>query len=116
MNKLMRSTKNLKTMIANKLMLAFIAITATPAFANVDTSEFLDDAKKNIADGLMIVGLVVGALGFLAVAYYAVAVFSDVQKGKKTWTDFGAVAIVGVVMLIVVFWMLAKMAEGDLFS
>ena len=108
--------KKIAAKVNNTVLWLFCSLAATPVFAQtggsfggVNADGFMDDSKAQIGKGLNMAGLVVGAIGFLAVAYYAVAIFSEVQKGKKTWTDFGAVALVGVVMLILVFWMLSKM-------
>ncbi len=115
--------KHMKNMVtrtkdkARDLSVVLFCSAAAPAmagsFGGVDPSDFLEESQKSAGKGLTMVGLVVGALGFLAVAYYAIAVFSEVQKGKKTWTDFGAVALVGAVMLVLVFWMLNKMGGID---
>lgn len=112
---MLKLAKNMKHKISNSLLMLLCSISATSAFAKggsfagVDSKEFLKDAKGTAGQGLNFAGLVVAALGFLAVAYYAIAVFKEVQTGKKTWTDFGAVALVGAVMLVLVFWMLGKM-------
>ncbi|AKX51367.1 TIGR03745 family integrating conjugative element membrane protein [Thiopseudomonas alkaliphila] len=110
-----KTVKKIKARAGNALLVMLCSMMAAPAFAKggsfggVDSTGFLTDAKGTAGQGLNFAGLVVAALGFLGVAYYAIAVFSDVQKGKKTWTDFGAVALVGAIMLVVVFWMLGKM-------
>lgn len=111
---MLKLAKNMKHKVSNSLLMLLCSINATSAFAGgsfagVDSTEFLNDAKGTAGQGLNFAGLVVAALGFLAVAYYAIAVFKEVQTGKKTWTDFGAVALVGAVMLVLVFWMLGKM-------
>lgn len=111
---MLKLAKNMKHKISNSLLMLLCSISATSAFAGgsfagVDSTQFLTEAKGTAGQGLNFAGLVVAALGFLAVAYYAIAVFKEVQTGKKTWTDFGAVALVGAVMLVLVFWMLGKM-------
>lgn len=115
---MLKTLQKAKASAGNTLLMLFCSIATAPAFASggfkgVDTVGFLDDAKATAGKGFNFAGLVVAALGFLGVAYYAIAVFSEVQKGKKTWTDFGAVALVGVIMLVVVFWMLDKMGGID---
>ena len=111
---MLKTLRKAKASAGNTLLMLFCSIATAPAFAGggfagVDTDTFLKDAKGTAGQGFNFAGLVVAALGFLGVAYYAIAVFSEVQKGKKTWTDFGAVALVGAIMLVVVFWMLGKM-------
>lgn len=113
---MLKKLKSVATKTNNALLMLFCSATAPAmagSFGGVDPSDFLEESQKTAGKGLTMVGLVVGAIGFLAVAYFAVAVFSDVQKGKKTWTDFGAVALVGAVMLVLVFWMLNKMGGID---
>ncbi len=115
---MLKTLQKAKASAGNTLLMLFCSIATAPAFAGggfagVDTDTFLKDAKGTAGQGFNFAGLVVAALGFLGVAYYAIAVFSEVQKGKKTWTDFGAVALVGVIMLVVVFWMLDKMGGID---
>lgn len=110
--------KKVKSKASNAALMLFCSVAATPvlaggSFGGVDPSEFLKDTKATAGQGLNMAGLVVAAISFLAVAYYAVAVFGEVQKGRKTWTDFGAVALVGSIMLVVVFWMLSKMGGID---
>ena len=109
-----KTLQKAKASAGNTLLMLFCSIATAPAFAGgsfggVNSTEFLTDAKGTAGQGFNFAGLIVAALGFLGVAYYAIAVFSEVQKGKKTWTDFGAVALVGAIMLVVVFWMLGKM-------
>ncbi|MDY0415853.1 MAG: TIGR03745 family integrating conjugative element membrane protein [Pseudomonas sp.] len=111
---MLKTLRKAKASAGNTLLMLFCSIATAPAFAGggfagVDAKSFLTDAKGTAGQGFNFAGLVVAALGFLGVAYYAIAVFSEVQKGKKTWTDFGAVALVGAIMLVVVFWMLGKM-------
>lgn len=106
--------KKVKNKAGHASLMLFCSVATTSAFAGGDfagigTDDFLEEAKKTAGGGLNFAGLVVAALGFLAVAYYAIAVFGEVQKGRKTWTDFGAVALVGAVMLVLVFWMLGRM-------
>ena len=44
-------------------------------------------------------------------AWHGIAVFSEVQNGKKKWSDFGAVVAVGVILVVVVIWLLSKAAD-----
>jgi len=68
-------------------------------------------AQNYLYDGGILIGLVIAVLGFLAVAWHAIAVFSEVQHGKKKWSDFGAVLIIGIVLIILAIWLLTKAAE-----
>lgn len=61
-------------------------------------------------DAFVFGGLLIAALGFTAVAWHGVHVFSEVQNGKKKWSDFGAVVAVGILLLVVIIWLLTKAA------
>ena len=70
-----------------------------------------ETTQNHLYDGGIIVGLVVATLAFLAVAWYAVQAFVEVQHGKKSWTNFIAVVLVGVVLVILVIWFATKASE-----
>lgn len=112
---MLKKTKSIARKANDALLMLFCTLASVPAmagggsFGGIDSENFLTEAKGTAGKGFGFAGLVVAALGFIGVAYYAIAVFSEVQKGKKTWTDFGAVVLVGAIMLVAVFWMLGKM-------
>jgi integrating conjugative element membrane protein, PFL_4702 family len=62
-------------------------------------------------DAFVFGGLLIAALGFTAVAWHGVHVFSEVQNQKKKWSDFGAVVAVGILLLVVIIWLLTKAAD-----
>ncbi|HDW5472192.1 TPA: TIGR03745 family integrating conjugative element membrane protein, partial [Salmonella enterica subsp. enterica serovar Typhi] len=48
---------------------------------------------------------------FIVVANAAISTFSEIQDGKKSWTQFGAIVVVGVILLVAVIWLLTKSAS-----
>lgn len=71
----------------------------------------LGQAKGYAQDGIVIGGLILSAVAFFKVASAAVETFSEVRDGKSTWTQFGAIVVVGVVLLVAVIWLLSKSAN-----
>ncbi|WP_235428399.1 MULTISPECIES: TIGR03745 family integrating conjugative element membrane protein [Xenorhabdus] len=71
----------------------------------------LGQAKGYAQDGIVIGGLILSAVAFFKVASAAVETFSEVRDGKSTWTQFGAIIVVGVVLLVAVIWLLSKSAS-----
>ena len=45
------------------------------------------------------------------VAIAALHTFTEVRNEKATWTKFGAIVVVGVVLLVAVIWLLGKSAD-----
>ncbi|WP_338139819.1 TIGR03745 family integrating conjugative element membrane protein [Xenorhabdus bovienii] len=71
----------------------------------------LGQVKGYAQDGIVIGGLILSAVAFFKVASAAVETFSEVRDGKATWTQFGSIIVVGVVLLVAVIWLLAKSAD-----
>ena len=67
--------------------------------------------KGHIQDGLIVLGLVVAAVAFLVVANAAITTFHEVREGKANWGKFGAIIVVGIVLLVAVIWLVGKSAE-----
>lgn len=107
--------------------LARVAVTATlllaavqPARADLPTVEapssgsgggLMEMLKGYIQDGIVILGLVAAAAAFLVVANAAITTFSEVRDGKSSWGKFGAIIVVGIVLLVAVIWLVGKSAE-----
>ncbi|EMR9945709.1 TIGR03745 family integrating conjugative element membrane protein [Escherichia coli] len=62
-------------------------------------------------DGVVLGGLIISAIAFIVVANAAISTFSEIQDGKKSWTQFGAIVVVGVILLVAVIWLLTKSAS-----
>ena len=91
-------------------------LTCKPAFADLPTVEapesgggsgLMGQIKGYLQDGVVIGGLVVAAIAFINVAVHT---FSEVRNEKATWTKFGSIIVVGVVLLVAVIWLLGKSA------
>lgn len=71
----------------------------------------MDTIKGYFQDGIVIIGLVAAAVAFLIVANAAIHTFAEVRDQKATWAKFGAIVLVGVVLLVTVIWLVGKSAE-----
>ncbi|MEC5505000.1 TIGR03745 family integrating conjugative element membrane protein [Klebsiella oxytoca] len=94
-------------------------LTCKPAFADLPTVEaptsnggsgLMGQIKGYLQDGIVVFGLVLAAVAFVKVAEAALATFSEVRDGKSTWGKFGAIIVVGVVLLVAIIWLLGKSA------
>jgi len=56
-------------------------------------------------------GLIAAAVAFINVALAAIQTFSEVRNEKATWSKFGAIIVVGVVLLVTVIWLVGKSAS-----
>ena len=72
---------------------------------------FFGQIKGYSQDGVVLAGLIICAVAFIVVANSAISTFSEIQDGKKTWTQFGAIVVVGVILLVAVIWLLTKSAS-----
>ncbi|MBK0123685.1 TIGR03745 family integrating conjugative element membrane protein [Pantoea sp. S61] len=95
-------------------------LTCKPAFADLPQVEpptsgggsgLSGQIKGYIQDGLVIGGLVVAAVAFINVAIAALHTFTEVRNERATWTKFGSIIVVGVVLLITVIWLVGKSAD-----
>ena len=95
-------------------------LTCKPAFADLPSVEapqssggtgLMGQIKGYLQDGVVIGGLVVAAIAFINVAIAAVRTFTEDRNERATWTKFGAIIVVGVVLLVAVIWLLGKSAD-----
>lgn len=102
------------------LMLSLAWLVTQPAMAGLPNVEppssgggggLMNTLKGYIQDGLVILGLVAAAAAFLVVANAAITTFSEVREGKASWGKFGAIIVVGIVLLVAVIWLVGKSAE-----
>ncbi|ELQ9312162.1 TIGR03745 family integrating conjugative element membrane protein [Serratia marcescens] len=98
--------------------LAYVAI--QPVQAALPTVEppssgggggLMDTLKGYMQDGIVILGLVAAAVAFLVVANAAITTFHEVREGKSNWGKFGAIIVVGIVLLVAIIWLVGKSAE-----
>ncbi len=90
---MLKTLQKAKASAGNTLLILFCSIATAPAFAGgsfggVNSTEFLTDAKGTAGQGFNFAGLVVAALGFLGVAYYAIAVFSESAERQENLDRF----------------------------
>ncbi len=71
----------------------------------------MDTLKGYLQDGIVLVGLVMAAVAFIVVANAAVSTFHEVREGKAVWAKFGAIVVVGIVLVVAVIWLVGKSAE-----
>ncbi len=69
------------------------------------------DKSRATCRTALLSGLVVAAVAFINVAIAALHTFTEVRNEKATWTKFGAIVVVGVVLLVAVIWLLGKSAD-----
>jgi integrating conjugative element membrane protein (TIGR03745 family) len=74
-------------------------------------SGLMGQIKGYLQDGVVIGGLVVAAIAFINVAIAAVHTFTEVRNERATWTKFGSIIVVGVILLVAVIWLLGKSAS-----
>jgi len=67
--------------------------------------------KNYLYDAAIFGGLLISTVSFMVVAWYAVSVFTEVQRGKKNWADFGMVVMVGILLVVACIWLLTKAAD-----
>lgn len=116
-----RMRRGLDRVINRSFTLALLVwLTCKPAFADLPTVEAPESGggtglagqiKGYIQDGIVIGGLVVAAVAFINVAIAAVHTFTEVRNERATWTKFGSIIVVGVVLLVAVIWLLGKSAD-----
>lgn len=91
-----------------------------PALADLPTMEppssgggsgLFGQIKGYSQDGIVLGGLIICAVGFIVVANAAISTFHEVQDGKKGWSQFGAIVVGGVILLVAVIWLLTKSAS-----
>ncbi|EER1482223.1 TPA: TIGR03745 family integrating conjugative element membrane protein [Escherichia coli] len=106
--------------LAGMVMVTFLLGSLTPALADLPQIEppssgggggLFGQIKGYFQDGIVLIGLVIAAAAFVKVAEAAITTFSEVRDDKKGWGQFGAIVVVGVVLLVAVIWLLGKSAS-----
>ncbi|EFI9794151.1 TIGR03745 family integrating conjugative element membrane protein [Escherichia coli] len=114
------SRLRLMARLAGMAMVTFLLGSLTPALADLPQIEppssgggggLFGQIKGYFQDGTVLIGLVIAAAAFVKVAEAAVTTFSEVRDGKTGWGQFGAIIVVGVVLLVAVIWLLGKSAS-----
>lgn len=116
--RLRRGAGRILTRISTRVLLGWLI--CKPAFADLpkvdapstgSTGGLMTQAKGYLLDGIVLGGLVVAAVAFMSVATAAVHTFTEVREGKSSWTKFGAIVVVGAVLIVVVIWLVGKSAS-----
>ncbi len=107
--------------LARGMALALLAwLTCQPALADLPTVEppqsgggsgLMGQIKGYLQDGIVLVGLVLAAVAFVKVAEAGLSTYAEVRDKKATWGQFGAIVVVGVVLLVTVIWLVGKSAD-----
>ena len=82
-----------------------------PTDGGGDDDNWLALIRGYIADGAIVLGLAIGTIGLLWIAYTAIAKFNECRHGKAEWSELGVLGIVGAVVLLFVMFLLAQAAE-----
>lgn len=89
-----------------------ISFAALPAVQDPNAQDGAMGTMKDYGSTMLnLAGLFVCAMGFLAVAWYSISVFSSVQQGKKTWAELFLCLGVGALMLVGVIWFLNQSTD-----
>lgn len=97
------------------------AFTASPAMADLPQVEgptsggagngLMGTLSGHVQDGLVLGGLVLCGFAFFKVAEASLVTFGEVRNDRASWTKFGSIVVVGIVLLVAVIWLLGKSSE-----
>lgn len=103
------------------LSLWTLALLSVPALAALPTAQnsssgsssgsYIEKFKGYVADGAVLVGLIVCVYGFIVVANAIITEFNAIREKQTTWGKFGVLCVVGVVLIVVVIWLLNVAAD-----
>jgi integrating conjugative element membrane protein (TIGR03745 family) len=82
-----------------------------PSSGAVDDGDWISLIRGYIADGALVLGLAVGTVGLLWIAYTAIAKFNECRTGKAEWSELGVLGIVGAVVLLFVMFLIGQAGE-----
>ncbi|MFD1260406.1 MULTISPECIES: TIGR03745 family integrating conjugative element membrane protein [Entomomonas] len=105
--------KRLKTTWREHIALFMCALATAQAKAALpqaqspnDSGGLLDQIFEWLKASANILGIGICVIAFIAVAYWSVVVFGEVQKGKKTWGDLAICVIIGAIIIVIAIWLL----------
>ncbi|MEN4541227.1 TIGR03745 family integrating conjugative element membrane protein [Pantoea agglomerans] len=97
------------------------AFSAAPALADLPQVEgptssgagtgLMGTLSGHVQDGIVLGGLVLCGFAFFKVAEASLVTFGEVRNDRASWTKFGSIVVVGIVLLVAVIWLLGKSAE-----
>lgn len=74
-------------------------------------SGILDTIKNHVYDGVVLVGLFGCAIAFMIVFKNCLTTYSQIQDGKKNWTDLVLMTGVGVILLVITIWLISEASD-----
>ncbi|MCK9987475.1 MAG: hypothetical protein AzoDbin1_03947 [Azoarcus sp.] len=92
---------------------------AEPALAELPTAvaadgaasgDYIEIGKQYFKNGLIVLGLIIATLGFIAVAAGGIAKFNEYRMGRAELGDLGVLAVVGAVVLVLMVYLLNEAA------
>ena len=108
---------------ARTILLGFAVLASAfivePALAELPTAVAADGAasgdyiaigKEYFKNGLIVLGLIIATLGFIAVAAGGIAKFNEYRIGRAELGDLGVLAVVGAVVLVLMVYLLNEAA------
>ncbi|MCY9848913.1 TIGR03745 family integrating conjugative element membrane protein [Pectobacterium jejuense] len=90
---------------------AFAALPGIEAPQSSAGSGMMGQLKGYLQDGITLGGLLVAAIMFINVAIAAGHTFTEVRNERASWTKFGAIVVVGALLLVLIIWLLGKSAN-----
>lgn len=115
--KLLQKTSALYQRVQQAILGLLVALVGTPALADLPKLEdpsrgkgsgMFETIKNYFYDGLVLLGLLAGAVVIFVVIGAIIGGYKDVTNGKKSWGEFALYAIAGVVLIVVVVWLATK--------
>ncbi len=106
MKKLKNAALSLMAMFSTS---AFAALPTKPSSSTTSTNNgYVGVVQGYVVDGLILIGLMIGAYAFIRVAMNAIQAYGDISDGNGTYRDLGGHLIVGVVIASGVIWLLTE--------
>lgn len=99
------------TMLVMAPRAAFAVLPVVEPPTRGEGAGIIETIQNYAYDIAILVGLAICAIAFLAVAWYSMAVYADVQNSRKTWRDLGAVVLIGALLVVAIIWFLTKASE-----
>lgn len=102
------------------LHFSLLLVISHPVFSALPTVEapqssggpsLLGQGKGYLQDGIVLGGLVLAAIAFYKVAEAALVTYSKVQAERAGWGQFGAIVVVGILLIVAIIWLLGKSAN-----
>lgn len=83
----------------------------SPPSQTVSDGDFIGLFKAYSYDIGIVIGLILGTLGFIVVSKNLISTYNEVATGKKTWGDMGMHGGMGVLLLVFIVYLLTEAAK-----